>query len=173
MDQKPVKTSPHSVFENRMSVRHICGALGISAFSFYEWRRKNRDFPEQNEQRGYSLEEVRGWLDTHPEVGQGIGNKVTGRREHLMCDNLEKRNALLDRQLAEAERRLVNGDKVIETLTRERTIALESFRKRVLSEIPAEAEGKRAPAIAVLLREAFDEFLDDVAKAAPHIASPN
>jgi hypothetical protein len=61
--------------------------------------------------------------------------------------------------------------KVAEMLVRERTVNQETFRKRLLSEIPAEAEGKRAPVIAVLLQEAFDEFLDDIQKSIPRIVS--
>jgi hypothetical protein len=58
-------------------------------------------------------------------------------------------------------------------LVRERTINQETFRKRLLSEIPAEAEGKRASAIATLLQEAYDEYLGDIERSIPRIVCPN
>jgi hypothetical protein len=152
-----------------LSVRATCAAIGISTNAFYRWRQKYRDFPQPRADGLYGLEDFRSWLDAHPDIGEGAGNKVTGRREELMCDNLAKRNALLDRQIAEADRRLIDGRKVAEMLVRERTINQETFRKRLLSEIPAEAEGKRASAIAALLQDAYDEYLDDIERSIPRI----
>jgi hypothetical protein len=169
MQKEPPPPRANGAEHGWLSVRASCSTLGISTFSFYDWRRKYRDFPGPREDGRYSIDELQRWRDDHPERGQGAGNKVTGRREDLMCQNLEKRNALLDRQIAEADGRLVRGDQVLEFFTRERTLALESVRKRLLSELPAECEGKRAPQIALLLREAFDEFLSDMENAAPRI----
>ena len=169
MQKKPPFPRANGAEHGWLSVRASCSTLGISTFSFYDWRRKHRDFPAPREDGRYSIELLQDWMNAHPEKGQGAGNKVTGRREDLMCENLEKRNALLDRQIAEADGRLVDGNKVIEFMVRERTIALESFRKRLLSELPAECEGKRASTIAMLLREAFDEFLSDIENAIPRI----
>ena len=162
MQKKPPTPRANGAEHGWLSVRASCSTLGISTFSFYDWRRKYRDFPGPREDGRYSIDELQLWRDNHPEKGQGAGNKVTGRREELMCENLEKRNQLLDRQIAESERRLVNADAVIELLTRERTLALESLRKRMLSELPAELAGKQPSKIAALLEEAIEEFLDDM-----------
>jgi hypothetical protein len=171
MQKKPPTLRPNGAENGWLSVRASCSTLGISTFSFYDWRRKHRDFPAPREDGRYSIAELQCWRDNHPEKGQGAGNKVTGLREDLMCQNLEKRNALLDRQIAEADGRLVNGQKVIELFVRERTILLESFRRRLLSELPAECEGKRAPKIAALLTEAFNEFLEEVQKSVARIVA--
>ena len=169
MEKKPPTPRANGAEHGWLSVRASCSTLGISTFSFYDWRRKHRDFPAPREDGRYSIDELQHWRDNHPEKGQGAGNKVTGRREELMCENIEKRNALLDREIAEADGRLVDGAKVIEFFVRERTLNLEAFRKRVLSEIPAEAEGKRAQQIAQLLKDAFDEYLDQIRESVPDI----
>jgi hypothetical protein len=171
MQKKPPSPRANGAEHGWLSVRASCSTLGISTFSFYDWRRKYRDFPGPREDGRYSIDELQLWRDNHPEKGQGAGNKVTGRREDLMCENLEKRNQLLDRQIAEADGRLVSGEKVIELFVRERSILLESFRKRLLSELPAECEGKRAGEIAALLTEAFNEFLEGVQESVPRIVA--
>jgi hypothetical protein len=165
MQKKPPPPRVNGAEHGWLSVPASCSTLGISTFSFYDWRRKHCDFPGPREDGRYSIDELQCWRDNHPEKGQGAGNKVTGRREDLMCQNLEKRNALLDRQIAEADGRLVDGAKVVELFVRERTLNLEAFRKRVLSEIPAEAEGKPASKIAQLLKDAFDEYLDEAKRS--------
>lgn len=147
-----------------LSGRESARLLSISPYTFYEWRKRFEDFPQPNPAGLFNAEDLRAFQDSHPDLGQGKSNKVTGAREVAMTENIEKRNILLDLQIAEAEGRVVPGDKVVEYFVRERTLILESLRKRLLSEIPAEAAGKQPGKIAQLLRDALDEFSEDAEK---------
>jgi hypothetical protein len=152
-----------------MTAMSLCQLIGVSTVSFYKWRAKHDDFPDQDpETHRYNIDEIRAWMDDHPEVGTP-GQRVGAKREDLMCENLEKRNKLLEQQIAESEHRLVDGSILLEMFIRERTIARETFRKRILSEIPAEAEGKRAQQIHKLLEAAMEEYDKDIVAAIPSI----
>jgi hypothetical protein len=164
----PIKI-PHGTPEFLPQTR-ISELFKISVVSLNKWRRTFDDFPEPdpNHQNRYEVLKVRQFLERHPDIGEA-GNKVTGKREELMCQNIEKRNALLDRQIARAENEQISAERVLAAFTAERTINVESFRRRMLSEIPAELEGKTARDISLLLTEAFNLFLKDIQDATPRI----
>lgn len=152
-----------------MTATQISGIIGVSTVTFHKWKAKYSDFPDpDSETHRYNLDDIRAFMDDHPELGQP-GQRVGAKREDLMCENLDKRNQLLDQQIAEQEHRLVDGSSLLEIFMRERTIAREAFRKRILSEIPAEAEGKRAQQIHKLLSDAMEEYDRDIVAAIPII----
>jgi hypothetical protein len=167
--KRPAITVPAEKVPPHVHQTQLVQIIGYSVVTINKWRKYYDDFPDRSEKTGlYDVRKVKAWLEKHPEVGQA-GIKVGVRREDLMCENLEKRNAVLDKQLAEADHILVNIDRVMAAIAMERAISVESFRKRMLSELPSELEGKSAREISTGLNRAFTEFIEDVQAAIPRI----
>lgn len=160
----PPDKHPPNVPQTKLSA-----IIGYSIKSINNWRQFFDDFPGPDQKtKLYNVAKVRQWLEDHPDVGEA-GNKVSMGREALMCENLEKRNKLLDKQIGEAELRLVEIDRVLAALAVERNANIQAFRKRLLSELPAELEGKTARELAAGLESAFNEYLSDVQSSIPRI----
>lgn len=154
----------------RLSQGKLSKVIGYSIISINKWRKEHDDFPgpDMKGDQMYDVRAVLKWLEDHPNVGRG-GNRIEGDREALMCANLEKRNALLDIDIEEANHRLVPIDKVLSIIKQERTANVMAFRRRILSEMPSELDGLSAREIGAKLEAAFNEFLKDVQDTIPSI----
>src|SRR6185369_17149784 len=92
----------------------MCEKLGHPNSIMQIWRKNFPDFPVPHpETKRYEWVKVKAWKDTHPEIGKAVGGTITGKRADLMCEQLEKKNTLLDIQIQEKEGKLVSTDKML------------------------------------------------------------
>lgn len=146
--------------------------LGRSKPLINIWRKTYDDFPgPHKETQRYNLDAVMAWLKAHPECQPNVKTASAAGRESLLCEQLEKKNKLLDLQIEEEEGELVKVDSVLAMFAKERAANVEAFKKRLLSEVPAESEGKQAREIAEILQEAFDKYLEDLNESIPKIVA--
>lgn len=145
-------------------------SVGISVPTLAKYRKSYDDFPKPHHvTHRWNLQEMLEWIDQHPDIGSQNGSKTPRKREDLLCEQLAKRNALLDQQIAAGEGKYVDTTRLLAAFSTERAVLVAAFQKRILSEVPPEAEGKPAKEIAKLLQDTFDHFLKDVQNSIPSI----
>lgn len=83
-------------------------------------------------------------------------------KEQLQCDQLVKKNALLDIDIEEARGRLVETEKVAELLMQYCSVAKSSLYKRFSGEMPGELAGKDERGVKVAIDKAVDSHLEDI-----------
>lgn len=105
------------------------------------------------------------WKDFVAENSLGIaGNRIGGQRETHLAAAVEKRNRLLDLEIAEKEGRMADRNQVNEMLTRVATLQKTILYAKLERELPAKAVGRTADEIARLGREFADELADIFAR---------
>lgn len=79
------------------------------------------------------------------ELGSGVGNKVTKGREDLLKENLVKKNRLLDLEIEQKERKLVDRSQVNQMLLRVASLQKTVAFQKLEHEMPAKAVAFGAP----------------------------
>lgn len=83
-------------------------------------------------------------------------------KEQLQCEQLAKRNALLDIDIEEARGRLVETEKVAELLMQYCSVVKSSLYKRFSGEMPGELAGKDEHGVKAVIDSAVDSHLEDI-----------
>lgn len=132
--------------------KRLAAELEVSHNTLITWRKKT-DAPQTTD-----VEQWRAYVIAN---GLGLGGNHKGReREALLAASVEKRNRLLDLEIAREERKSVDRAEA-EALF----LHVASLQKTVLyaaleRELPAKAEGRSASEIAVLGREMADRLCE-------------
>jgi hypothetical protein len=131
--------------------------LRVSRTAIHDWRQLPGAPQEPDPEKWKEFVQANG-------LGQA-GNQTSGQREELLTIAVEKRNRLLDLQIAREERKSVDRGEVDAML-----LNVASLQKTVLypaleRELPAKAEGKTAVEIAVIGREIADRICETLSGA--------
>ena len=130
--------------------------LGVSTRTLQDWR-KLGDAPDRPD-----LERWAAYIELM-DLGSA-GNRVSATREQLLKENLEKKNRLLDLQIAKEERTVVDREEVNSLFLHITTLAKTILYPAMERELPPRAEGRSATEISLIGREIADRICDQMAR---------
>lgn len=130
--------------------------LGVTRQSIFLWRK----LPEAPD-----VADPERWKEFVAFAGLGVsGNRVSESREELLKANLEKKNRLLDLQIAKEERTVVDREDINSLLLHIAALAKSILYPALERELPPRAEGRTAVEIGILGREFADRICDQMAR---------